>query len=302
MRIIALKAYVVEPLKKQYPQYQIVDTVEDGEILICEPDFCTQENLIKIPSLKWIQLSRAGYDKVDLDYIFDHSIQLSNARSLYSQAIAEDIMCKILMYSNNALEVYQNQQKHIYTSNTNKTTLSHYTVGFFGVGSISQACAKLLYPFGCEIIGYQRHKRDDLKEFQAIYYTEEFETFLSRCDILVLAASLNEESFHCINAQTIQFMKKGSVIINVGRGALIDELALIEAIKEKHFSFVGLDVFEQEPLPSTHPLYELDNVVITAHSAGMDVMNHAKFVDLVKNNIQLFIENKDLINQIETKR
>lgn len=298
MKIVVKKDYVLKPLKEAFSEMDIVNHDEDGEILIADPEDCQKSYLDRMPSLQWIQIPRAGYDAVDMDYIRNRKIKLTSARGLYSIPIAEDIICKILMYTNSTVKTMKRQYNHEFKRNTDRFCLANMVVGFFGTGSIARETAKRLSPFGCTVIGYKRKHIDYIKYFDKLYFNDDFLVFLKQCDIVVLTSELNNETYHKINEQTISHMKYGSAIINVSRGAVIDEKALMKGLNEGYISFAGLDVFETEPLPENHPLWDMDNVIITSHSAGTCKENHAVFTDLVIENIKHFIDGKELINLI----
>ncbi len=298
MRAVVRKEYAVASMKEQFPDLEVLTEDADGEILVCEPNLCSREYLEKMPSLRWIQVPRSGYDALDLDYVQRHGIKLTTGRGLYSIPIAEDIICKILMYTNTVLPCLQRQRGHDYRRNTDRFLIQNLTIGFFGTGSIACEAAKRLAPFGCRITGYKRRPVDHLEGFDTLYYGDDFDRFVQDCDVLVLTADLNPSTFHKFDASVFAMMKPSAAIINVSRGPVICEPDLIEALQNHEIAFAGLDVFEQEPLEQDSPLWDMDNVVVTAHSAGTCKENHDAFNQLLVTNVTRYLNGEDLVNQI----
>jgi phosphoglycerate dehydrogenase-like enzyme len=118
------------------------------------------------------------------------------------------------------------------------------------------------------------------------------------CDFLVLIAPLTDDTRHMVNAAVLKQMKKNAVLINVGRGAVVDEAALIEALQARRIAGAGLDVFEQEPLPPDSPLWKLDNVIISPHVAGSSVTYDDKAAELFAENLQRYLDGRPLLNRV----
>lgn len=301
MKVICLKDYLLEPLQSAFQQLEISKSIEnnsDAEIIIADAHELTEETLKKIPSLRMAQSTRTGVDGIDIDYIKANHIALCNAKGLYSVPIAEDIVAKVLIYSTNVLGYLKNKQEHIYQTIQNRSQLTSRTVGFLGTGSIASEAAKRLKPFGCRLLGYKRKVVESLEYFDQLYYGTDFKRFLAQSDIVIVTLDLNDSTYHIINKETIAMMKDGAAIINVARGKVIDENALIEALKEKKISYAGLDVFEQEPLMQNSCLWDIDSLYITPHASGICIENHALLLELVIKNIQNYIDNGIYINKV----
>lgn len=298
MKIVCLKNYLLEPLKKTFPNLEIIDEINrEAEILICEPKECIQTNLERMPLLKCILLSRVGYDSSDIDYIKNRNIVLCNAKGLYDEPINEHIMNNILMYTNRTLDYLDQKNKKLYQSLSNRILLNTLTIGFLGCGSIARMTVKKLIPYNCNIIGYKR-TQIELEGFSKIYTGNQLSVFLNISDIVICCVDLNKETYHILNDKTLHMMKKDSAIINIARGPVIDENALISIIKEGYIAYAGLDVFENEPLSINSELWNLKQVYITPHAAGQCKENHQHLFELVKSNIQNYLNNEPFINII----
>lgn len=297
MKAVIRKPYVIERIARCFPEVAISTTFCDGDILICDPQEMTRNHLEMMPSLRWIQGARAGYDGADLADIQKRGISLTTAGDTYSSAIAEDIINKMLIGSCHSIAYMEHQRCHQYDKITNRRLLEGQTIGFIGTGSIAKATAKRLRPFGVNLIGYCRTKRD-IAVFDELYTGASFAQFLGKCDILVLSTSLNETTYHMINEESLAFCKWGFMLINISRGEVVDELALLEALRIGRITFAGLDVFEQEPLPKDSMFYEMPNVFLTPHVAGISNTQHERFAEVAVDNMLRFLENKALLHQV----
>lgn len=300
MNIVCKKPYLISGLREAFPEDQILEeNLEQADILISEPKNLHLQLLELMPALKLVLGSRAGYDVADLGYLKSRGIAFCNARGLYSVPIAEDIVCKILTFSTNAWLYTEQKARRIYQATAERRCLSSLTIGFLGTGSIASEAAKRLDRFGCRVIGYKHKKVDTLPWFHALYYGETgLKTVLEQSDVVVVAVDLNAGTKHLLNAQTIQWMRKGSALINIARGGVVEEAALIQALRSGKLGYAGLDVFETEPLPADSPLWNLPQAVITPHAAGLCYENHAMLEQLVIENIQNYKAGRPLHNQI----
>lgn len=300
MNIVCKKPYLIPGLKKTFPDDRILtESSAQAEILISEPKDLQPQFLESMPELKLVLGARAGYDAADLDYMKARGVAFCNARGLYSVPIAEDIICKILSFTTNAWKYSEQKAHRIYQATTERYCLNSMTVGFLGTGSIASEAAKRLDRFGCRIIGYKRTQTDKLPWFHELYYGENgLKAVLEQSDIVVVAVDLNAGTRHLLNAQTIQWMQDGAALINIARGSVVEEPALIQALNGGKLSYVALDVFEIEPLPVDSPLWDLPQVVITPHAAGLCQENHRVLEELIAENIRNYKDGKALKNQI----
>ena len=299
MKIVCLKEYLIEPLKQFFPSLEIVNsTTEDAEIFIAESKDCVKTNLSRMPRLKFVQTARAGYDAADIEYIRERNLTFCNAKGLYSIPIAEDIVNKILIYTTNTLKYLQQKNEKIYKPIQNRYCLSSLCIGFLGTGSIASEAAKRLKSFDCKVIGYKRSKVNKLPYFDELYYGDQLSELLSKSDIVVVTLDLNPSTYHIIDEKSLNSMKKGAAIINIARGEVLDENAIVNALKSEKLSYAGLDVFENEPLSFDSELWRLKQVMITPHASGICHENHEKLFELVKKNITSYINNKELINVV----
>lgn len=300
MHLICRKPYLTAGLQKAFPEDAISETWDpQAEIVVAEPKELVPALLDQLPDLKLALCARAGYDTADIAYLKARGIMLCNAWGLYSIPIAEDIVCKLLIWSTNTW-LYNQQKAHcIYQSTPERSCLTSMTIGFLGTGSIAQEAAIRLKAFGCRILGYKRTPCDPIKNFDSLFFGPSgLKSILSQSDAVVLAVNLNPETRHMVNAETIRWMKDGAAIINIARGSVVDEDALIQALRSGKLSYAGLDVFETEPLPPDSPLWTFPQVTLTPHASGLCRENHSRLEQMVIENLRRYQEGEALINRV----
>ncbi|KAJ3975559.1 D-isomer specific 2-hydroxyacid dehydrogenase [Lentinula raphanica] len=170
--------------------------------------------------------------------------------------------------------------------------LAGSTLGLIGVGRLGGATAKIAKVFGMKVIGWSPHLTLERAEAQGVEFVSSKRELLSRSDIVSLHMVLSESTRKMINAADLASMKSSAFLINTSRGPLVDEAALVEALKKKTIAGAGLDVFEQEPLPLDHPLRALDNVTLSPHNGYVNDTNYKVFWTETVENISGYLEGK----------
>lgn len=301
MKIIIDKHYIGFA-RNEFPEVEFFEDVNEcpeAEAYIGEPDNIKPDILDMLPNLRWIQNFRAGYDNIDMEYIKKRKITFCNGKDIFSVPIAEDVVCRILMHNTNALKYIRNQREHKW-ERVKRTELKGQTVGLIGTGSIAMEIAKRLQAFGVRIIGFKKTPVLTAAYFDEIYSGKRgLEYVMSNSDYIVVTVDLNKETYHMINSSNLRLMKKTAALINIARGSIIKQEDLLEALKNNSISYAGLDVFEKEPLEEDNPLWDLDNVYITPHATGIVKNNKSRWESLIRQNIQNFIDNEDLINTVK---
>jgi phosphoglycerate dehydrogenase-like enzyme len=267
-----------------------VSEASEYEVIVCNQLFLFHD-IHKFEKLKWIQLTSAGFDKVPLEYINQNGIQLMNARDVYSVPMAEWVVLKILECYKKSHEFYRLQENHIWQKQREILELNGKTAVIIGIGNAGKEVAKKLKSFGVHIIGVTRTKTDSslLDENVGI---EQLDEVLPKGDIIVLTVAYNEETRHLINQNSIAHMKKNSVLVNVSRGAIIEEAALLHAVLAGKFLGVALDVFENEPLDVQSPLWDCENVSVTPHNSYASDQIQERLSALIIENLKLIISQK----------
>lgn len=237
---------------------------EEVEGVVCNGLFLSH-SIEKFTSLKYVQLTSAGFDRVPMDYVQAHGIEIHNARGVYSIPMAEFAVCGVLDLYKQSRFFYDNQKNCKWEKHRGVLELFGKTACIVGCGSVGTECAKRFEAFGCRVIGVDLFPREDVA-YEKIYALASLDEALSQSDVVVLTLPLTEETRYMINKQRFDKMKAGSVLVNIARGAVVDEQALLKALDGKLLGAV-LDVFEQEPLSADNTLWKKENVIVTPHNS-----------------------------------
>lgn len=237
-------------------------------------------------NLRYIQLTSAGYDRVPMDYVKKHGIEIHNARGVYSIPMAEFAISGVLQLYKQSGFFYDNQKNRKWEKHRGLLELYGKTVCIVGCGSVGSECAKRFSPFGCKVIGV------DIIPYKSYCYEkmlplDELKYALSEADVTVLTLPLTDETRHIINQDCFTAMKKGAVLVNIARGAVVDADALILAL-DSNLGGAVLDVFEEEPLPADSPLWNMENVLITPHNSFIGDGNHRRMFELIIKNMEKY--------------
>lgn len=254
------------------------------------------------PNVKWLQLLNAGYEKVDLSLLRERNIIFTNARSVYCATIAEDVIAKILLLARNYMQHFTDQLAHVWPTDAQlpnrNLDLSGRVLGILGAGAIGSEIAVRAQAFGLIVKGYDPYI-SRRAGFTDIYQgSDGLKLLLRQSDFVVTSLPVTNETKDMINAATLREMKRSAYLINVARGAIIDEAALIEALNQHIIAGAALDVTKREPLPADDPLWTAEHIMITPHRAAYaDQMEH-KMCDLIGRNIRHYLNKEPLEDRI----
>ena len=260
------------------------------EAVVCNGLFLYND-ISEFKNLKFIQVTSAGLDRVPLDYINKHGIKLFNARGVYSIPMAEWVVLKILEIYKKSRHFYEAQRDHRWDKQRDLLELTGKTASIIGFGDVGTEIAKRLKAFGVHIIGV------DIKEIQSelideYYEVQNIDSALSKSDIVILTLPLTEDTRHLINKDRIKVMKGSAVLINVARGGVIDERALVKALRQDKLLGAALDVFEEEPLSSSSELWNMERVIVTPHNSFVSDMYNERLFSVIINSLERFSLNE----------
>ena len=268
------------------------EEISNIDILVCYDPF-NKVDISQLKQLKWIQLSSVGIDQLPRQKVKERDIIVTNNRSGYSIPIGEWIVMKTLELLKNSKAFYHKQSEKKWKLDSTILELCNKTVCFVGTGSIASEAAKRLKGFDANIIGINTSgKKADY--FDSCYTMKELDYALSQADVAVLSIPYTKETHHLIDENNIGSLKKGACLINIARGSIIKETVLIEALKKGNIRGAALDVFEEEPLPESSPLWEMDNVIITPHNSWVSEMRNERRYNIIYGNLKRFIAGEEL--------
>ncbi len=274
------------------------------------------------PRLRWIQLHSAGVEHALKEPIIQaEDVEVTTTSGIHAAPMAEYCLEMMLAFNYRLKFMLELQAKAEWLKDPQKVLqpreLRGQTVGIVGYGNIGRELGRLCDALGMKVLAIKRdvmHPADDdsYREPgtgdpegeipQRLYPPEAITSMAKDCDYLVIAAPMTEKSKYLINADVLKSMKKTAVLINVARGAIINEADLISALAAEKIGGAALDVFEEEPLPNTSPLWHMDNVIITPHISGWTVNYHQKAVNVFTENLTRYLENRSLLNRLKRDR
>jgi phosphoglycerate dehydrogenase-like enzyme len=220
------------------------------------------------PKLEWIHAMYAGLDRSLFPELVESPIPLTNGSGVFSQSLGEFVMLGILYFAKNVPRRIQAKAEHKWDVFDN-AEISRQTVGIVAHGDIGRAVSRRAKAMGMRVLAQRRNPapRAGDEDVDRVYGVNELHVMLPECDYVAVTAPLTEETRGMIGAREFALMKPSAVILNVGRGPVIDEAAMVEALRTKRIRGAALDVFDVEPLPADNPLWDLDNVFMTSHCA-----------------------------------
>jgi phosphoglycerate dehydrogenase-like enzyme len=276
------------------------DSIKDIEILACYNPFSTLD-ISSLKKLKWIQLSSIGIDQVPAGDIVKTNIMVTNNRGGYSIPMGEWVVMSILELMKFSKVMFENQISRKWKVSSKVLELYGKTVGFIGTGTIAIESAKRLQAFGVRVYGMNTQGKP-AEYFDRCFSRDNMNQMLSMCDVVVLAIPSTVSTYHMINNESLGVMKKGVFIVNVARGNIVDENALIEGIKCGKIGGAALDVVEEEPLPETSPLWNLPNVIITPHNSWISEARNERRFNLIYENMRRYANGEKLVNIVDLSK
>lgn len=272
----------------------IPSILQQVEVMIGEPNLIAK-CVLACPKLEWLQSTWAGNNA--LQALTKKDYQLTGVKGVFGLQMVEYVL-SYLLYFTRRIEEFNELKDTQKWSQLPCNTLSSYSIGIMGFGSIGQELAQRLLQFGMTVNGLSRNKKHILNINEYTY--QELPEFLSKSDYVVNLLPETEITIGICNRQFFSQMKKGSVFINAGRGSAIDSPnSIIDALKNKLIKAAVLDVFEQEPLPKNHPYYSTKNLYMSCHTAA--ISNPQEVFDLFEKNADLYSQGKPLLYRHDFK-
>lgn len=265
----------------QYEKDELPCFYEWVEGVICNGLFLTHP-IEKFTNLRYIQLTSAGFDRVDMDYVKSHGIEIHNARGVYSIPMAEFALCGVLQLYKQAAFFRENQCNHLWEKHRGLLELAGKKVLIVGCGSVGNECAKRFKAFDCKVTGVDLLPREDSLYIEMLPL-DKLDKALKQADIVVLTLPLTEQTRHLIDNRKLSLMKDGATLVNIARGAIVDTEALLNHIDR--FTGAVLDVFEEEPLNENSPLWDKPNIILTPHNSFVGEGNGERLKEIIVENL-----------------
>jgi len=313
MRIVL--CYPVEPRHIQQiaacaPGAEIVDAGQEriAQELFSADIFCGHakvpvdwDGVIRQGRLRWIQSSAAGMDHCLVPSVIESDVIVTSASGVLAEQVAEHTIALVTAWCRSLPVFFRAQQKHEFVRRPTRD-LHRSTVGIIGLGGVGRRLARLLHPFKTRILATDMFPVDKPDYVEALWPADRLDELLAASDIVVLAVPLNETTRGMINAESFARMKRGSLLVNVARGALVVTPDLVHALESRHLAGAVMDVTDPEPLPPGHPLWDFPNVIITPHVGGQSARRADNMTRLFCENLKRYFAAQPLINYLADKR
>ena len=262
--------------------------------------------LAKAPRLKWVQLASAGSDFIQREGLFVQrpDLLLTTASGVHEVPISEHIVASILHFSRGFNIAAQNQAIRKW-ERYRGDEVQGKMVCFVGYGPIARRAATLCHALGMRVTSVRAsiaEQQPGFEDVERFYPPADLNHVLAEADYVVLAAPRTDQTEKIISAPQLDSMKETAVLVNISRGALVDELALIHALHEGKIKGAALDVFAQEPLSESSPLWDMPNVLVTPHIAGSNPHYDARVTELFLDNMRRYMSNEPLRNLVDKNR
>ncbi len=266
--------------------------VADTDIILCNKTVINREIFEMAKSLKYIGLFATGYNNIDVKLADCYGVTVCNAGSYSTFAVAQQVFAYILNHYSKVEEYGRLVEKGCWQKSKNFSLLtlptdelSGKTMGIIGYGSIGKKVAEIAKAFEMRVLVYTRTKRID----NSVSFVD-LDTLLSKSDIVTVHCPLNEESAKMFNADAFSKMKKGAFFINTARGGVVDEAALLSALKSGRLSAAAVDVLNDEPMREDCVLKDAPNLLITPHTAWAPLATRQRLLSIVYENISAFLK------------
>lgn len=266
--------------------------LKDAEVVVGWQPLIEEHCFDSDAKLKWLQSWGAGVDGYPFQNFADKGAVLTCARGVHPYPISASVFALILALTRKVHLSIRNQLQRKW-QRVEGSEVHGKTLGIIGVGAIGTEIAKIAKAFDLRVVGIKRNPKE-IANIDTFYKPSELNEMLAECDFIVNALPLTKDTAQMIGTAQFAVMKTTAFYVSVGRGGTTDTDAVYEALKTNIIAGAGLDVFDPEPLPSEHPLWELENVIITAHNANATEHYGARAMEIFKENLRSYVQGKGL--------
>jgi phosphoglycerate dehydrogenase-like enzyme len=309
-------AWFLEKLRTEFPQIEIVhqsnyegveEDLRHAEILLAFSLRAEQFSVAE--TLRWIHAPTAAVHQLLFPELVKSDVVLTNAREVHGPVVAEHVIALIFALAKKIPQAARWQKKRtwgqdaIWKDGPRPREIAGATLGLIGLGSIGRTVARMAAALGMRVIAVREHpEKEKPDEVAAVYAPPQLNDLLSQSDYVVVAAPLTEATRGLINAERLAAMQPDAYLINVGRGPQVDEVALADALRSRRIAGAALDVFEHEPLPAESPLWDLDNLLITPHTAGLTEKLWQRHYALFSENLRRYRAGEPLLFIVDKQK
>jgi len=304
-----------ERLRREFPQLEVVhlpnyervsEEIADADIAI---SWSLRGEQIKLArNLRWIHSTAAAVHQLMTPELRASDIVLTNARDVHGPVVAEHAIALAFALAKRLPQAARHQQKKhwaqhdLWNEGPRPRELNGATITIVGLGGIGKPLVKLAKAMNMRVVGVREHPERGREGADVVLGFEELDRALREADFVVLAVPVTPKTHHLINTERLAALKREAYLINVGRGVLIDEGALVEALRAKRLAGVALDVTTEEPLPPESPLWQMENAFITPHIAGLTERMWERHYEHYTENLQRYLAGQPLLWVVDKQR
>ena len=296
----------VNRIQAAFPDLTVIRPRSEGEALgyIVDADVMygtiTQDLLLTAQQLKWVQANCIGMENYLFPDFIESDVILTNVRGVFSDHIADHVWSYILAFARGLHRYLRQQIDHNWQPNKQTVHLPECTIGIIGLGGIGREVAGRASAFGSRVIAVDP-RVTETPGVDEVYPPNRLENLLRTSDFVVICAPHSPDTEKLMDAARFEIMKPTAYLINIGRGVIVDLNALTDALRQGKIAGAALDVYEVEPLPDDHPLWDMENVILTPHIAGDGPYVQDRRIDVFIENMKRFIAGEEMLTVVEKK-
>ncbi|ARS89198.1 D-2-hydroxyacid dehydrogenase [Natrarchaeobaculum aegyptiacum] len=275
-----------------------VSVIGDDEIADCDA-VVTLEHREAYLDCAWIHSIQAGVDRFPIDEFEAAGVGLTNSSGIHGRPIGESVASYLLAFARRLHDHVAHQQERRWARPAwdEAFTLSGATACVVGTGTLGQGVAAVLGPLGLEVIGVRRSS-EPLPAFDEMYANDDLLEAIADADFVIATVPLTDDTHHLFDEGVFDAMGDDAYLVNVARGPVVDEAALVAALESDSLAGAALDVFEEEPLPADSPLWDIEEVIVTPHAAGFTQDYYRGVADLVRENVERLESDEAFVNRV----
>ena len=304
-----------ERLQREFPHVSVVhlpdykrmdEEVVDAEIVVAWS--VRPQQIAAAKNLRWIHSTAAAVHQLIFPELVNSDIVLTNAREVHGPVVAEHVIALIFALAKKIPDSVRLQEKHVWGQQILWDELPRIreiagaTVGIVGLGSIGRPVVKSAKALGMRVIAVREHPEKGSEGADAVFGPAQIDEVFRQADYIVLAAPVTASTKAIVNAERLALMKPDACLINVGRGQLVDESALADALREKKIGGAALDVFPKEPLAADSPLWDVPNLLITPHTAALTDKLWERQYALFSENLRRYLKGEALLAVVDKRK
>lgn len=307
--------WFAERLRKDFPQVNVVHLADYSRVDAEIPDTdiaitwsIRPEQVIAAKKLRWIHSPAAAVHTLIFPELVNSDIVITNAREVHGPVVAEHVMALIFALAKKIPDAVHLQQQHqwgqqrMWDELPRVREIAGAMAGLVGLGAIGRAVAKSAKALGMRVIAAREHPEKGSEGADQVFGPSQIDEIFLQADYVVLAAPITESTMAIANARRLALMKPDACLINVGRGPLVDEEALLAALRERRSGGAALDVFPKEPLDPQSPLWDVPNLLITPHTAALTEKIWERHYALYSENLKRYLTGAPLLGRVDKQR